>query len=114
MDINFDCIKSLIESKVNSFIEIKGFTYKNNGYLNYECVIYNKLVIFQVKEKSNNINKNKCIDFCNIIDKDNLTTTMNLYPNLLKNILNDYDKCIIENNLKGCKFYKDDCFKNIG
>ncbi|WP_297248541.1 hypothetical protein [uncultured Brachyspira sp.] len=59
MDINFDCIKSLIESKVNSFIEIKGFTYKNKRFFikDFNCGSYNSFY------KSNHyFNSFNCMD----------------------------------------------------
>ncbi|KLI19486.1 hypothetical protein [Brachyspira hyodysenteriae] len=115
MNVNFDCIRSSIERENDNNIKVIGVTSSNsNGYSYYEYVVYNKIITFTIKLKSDTANNIDCIKYCDIIQKSDLDNELNKSPNLLKDkINNNIDKCIIKNNLNGCQFEKEECKKHI-
>lgn len=109
MSINFDCIHSILKNHQD--VE-KLYQYPSLDKLTiyYEYHIYGNTITFTVK----NISKNddiECKKYCHIIEDSDFNTVLKENLNKLKNILENYNDCIIQNAIDGCKFEKEECFK---
>ena len=111
MLINFDCILSILEKSEQ--IKLISSDKNLDGSL--------KLYTFYIKERNDNVifsikNKNnydiECCKYCEVIGKSDIEYLIEEHSGILKAILKDYRECIIQNKINGCKFNKDDCFKN--
>lgn len=111
MSINFDCIHSILKNHQ----EVKNphqYSSIDNLTIYYEYHIYGNTITFTVKNISKNDNI-ECKKYCHIIEQSDFDTVLKEHPNKLKNILGDYNDCIIQNIVVGCEFKKEECFKNV-
>lgn len=109
MSIYFDCIHSILKNHQDVEKPYKYFS-RDNLTIYYEYHIYGNTITFTVK----NISKNddiECKKYCHIIEDSDFNTVLKENLNKLKNILENYNDCIIQNAIDGCKFEKEECFK---
>lgn len=111
MFINFNCILSILEKsdKVKLL------------YVSDSLDKTRKLYTFLIKGVEDSFTfstrkdyRTKCCKYCDIIQQSEITYILEEHSNSLKNILKEYNQCIIENELNGCQFEKEECFKNAG